>query len=94
MNINSEFRIRPEIKGQGKGWAMYHILASLLFAAALAVAIAVLAVTVAAYKEKAIAALMMRPLRRPHAPWRTPPRRSVRRLPGAITAPRLSRAAA
>lgn len=57
---------------------MLHILASLLFAGACTAAIMAMALTMAAYKDKMIAALRMQPLRRRPAPWRTPPRRPAR----------------
>ncbi|HKX23371.1 MAG TPA: hypothetical protein VJM81_08875 [Rhizorhapis sp.] len=74
---------------------MFQLFASLLFAGAGAAAILIMAVTVAAYKEKVIAALRMQPLNRQPAPWRMPPRRPAR--PGStrvIRQLRLSRAAA
>lgn len=57
---------------------MFQLFASLLFAGAGATAILIMAVTVAAYKDKMIAALKMQPLSRQPAPWRTPPRRPAR----------------
>lgn len=57
---------------------MLHILGLMLFAGVAAAAIIIMAVTVAAYKDKMIAALRMQPLSNRPAPWRTPPRRAPR----------------